>query len=307
MKIADFSQNNRKMIHSRPVVGLVLLCFFCQMAVPAGLAQAQTLPNTVLGLPVPGTMVPVSPGYLPALLKGLTIHPENPLAFNFYVDTGDTDLSGQALKDESTTLIKYFLAALTVPDKDLWVNLSPYENDRIIAPGFGLTEMGRDLLAQDYLLKQLASSLMYPEQDLGKKFWDRVYKKAQARYGTTELPFNTFNKVWIVPDEAVVYEHNATAFIISSRLKVMMEEDYLALDKNAGSERFGLQNMDDQQTKAISELSSSVMKEILIPEIEREVNEGQNFSGLRQIYHAMILAAWYKDRLKDSLLNQAYS
>ena len=57
-------------------------------------------------------------------------------------------------------LVKYFLAALTIPEKDLWVNLSPYEKDRVITDEFGSTEMGRDLLAQDYMLKQLTSSLI---------------------------------------------------------------------------------------------------------------------------------------------------
>ena len=44
----------------------------------------------------------------------------------------------------------------------------------------GQTEMGRDMLAQDYILKQLTASLIYPEKHLGKTFWDEVYAKAQA-------------------------------------------------------------------------------------------------------------------------------
>ena len=64
---------------------------------------------------------------------------------------------------DASRLIKYFFAALTVPEKDLWVNLSPYEKDRIAPVAFARTEMGRDLLAQDYLLKQLTASLMYPD------------------------------------------------------------------------------------------------------------------------------------------------
>jgi len=34
-------------------------------------------------------------------------------------------LLNDELKDESRKLIKYFLASLTIPEKDLWVNLSP--------------------------------------------------------------------------------------------------------------------------------------------------------------------------------------
>jgi len=48
--------------------------------------------------------------------------------------------------------------------------------------------MGRDLLAQDYILKQITASLMYPEKDLGKEFWKRVYERAQKEFGTTDIP-----------------------------------------------------------------------------------------------------------------------
>lgn len=45
-----------------------------------------------------------------------------------------------------------------------------HEKERVIPNEFGQTEMGRDLLAQDYILKQLMASLTYPESGLGKKF-----------------------------------------------------------------------------------------------------------------------------------------
>ena len=92
--------------------------------------------------------------------------------------------------------------------------------------------MGRDLLAQDYMLKQLTASLIYPQKALGKTFWDKVYTKAKEMYGTTQIPVNTFNKVWIVPQKAGVYEHGQTAFIVNGHLKVMLEEDYLSLTKH---------------------------------------------------------------------------
>ena len=48
------------------------------------------------------------------------------------------------------------------------------------------------------------------------------------------IPVNTFNKVWIVPDQAIVYESGNTAYILKSHLKVMLEEDYLSLEKHIG-------------------------------------------------------------------------
>ncbi len=193
----------------------------------------------------------------PMILRGLRINPNNPFKFDFVLDQGDTlsspkvsvgdlghsgeldarqkhsGMTNEELKQEANKLIKYFLAALTVPEKDLWVNLSPYEKNRIVPDAFGQTEMGRDLLAQDYILKQITAFLIYPEDNIGKKFWKRIYAEA-AKKGLSNMSVNTFNKVWIVPEKAVVYENSkaGTAYVVESRLKVMLEEDYLAMDKN---------------------------------------------------------------------------
>ncbi|MFI5205810.1 MAG: hypothetical protein ACHQVK_02625, partial [Candidatus Paceibacterales bacterium] len=215
-------------------------------------------------LPAPGTMVPLSPPLDPPILKGIKVHPDNPFRFDFILDQGDesptrghgfsrvpkhvakrgstegeSDPEEQSkaieLKQQATKLIKYFLASLTIPEKDLWVNLSPYEKNRIVPEAFGQTEMGRDLLAEDYMLKQITASLIYPEDAVGKKFWKRIYKEAAQKFGTTDIPVNTFNKVWIVPSKAVVFENAkaGTAYVVESKLKVMLEQDYLALSKNS--------------------------------------------------------------------------
>ena len=185
-----------------------------------------------ISLPLPGIRVHLSPSFHPPVLKGIKINTQNPFKFEFVLDQGSSSVI--PAKAGIQTLIKYFLAALTVPEQDLWVNLSPYEKDRIVPDAFGQTEMGRDLLAQDYILKQITASLIYPEDEIGKKFWKRVYEEAAKKFGTTNIPVNTFNKVWIVPGKAVVYENAkaGTAFVIESTLKVMLEEDYLAFEKN---------------------------------------------------------------------------
>ncbi len=283
------------------VVGMVII--FTMTMPLSGLAQI--LP----AMPVPGAMVPLSPSaYAPPLLMGVELDLQNPLQMDFLIDQGEDVLAKKAQTEEYGKLLKYFLAALTIPDDHLWVNLSPYEKDRIIADDLAQTQMGMDLLAQDYLLKQLTSTLMYPEDDLGEEFWERIYQKAYEEYGVTDIPVNTFNKVWIVPEKAIVYEEGSTAWVVESRLKVMLEEDYLFRE---GADRRGL--IHQTQDKGMinhaptnSNITTSIIREILLPEIEREVNEGQHFAPLRQIVHAMILATWYKRTLKDGLLGQAY-
>jgi len=303
----------------------VTISFVSSLLIPPQKLYAQS----VLDLPAPGTMVSLSPSFEPALIRGLTVHQDNPFLFDFIVDPGQ-DLRGviarseatkQSLKAQADRMIKYFFAALTIPDKDIWVNLSPYEKDRMIPVSLGQTAMGRDLLAQDYMLKQLTASLIYPQNALGKTFWKKVYSKAKEMYGTTQIPVNTFNKVWIVPQRAGVYEHGQTAFIVSGHLKVMLEEDYLSLTKhNAISNPSGViarsaAQRSPQGDEAISErttnnthsLGSQIIRQIILPEIEKEINEGKNFATLRQIFYAQVLAVWFKRNLKQALLNQVYA
>ena len=270
-------------------------------------------------LPKPGVMVHLSPEFNPLILKGIKVHTDNPFRFDFILDTGDDHRSfglrpqdDDALRRQSTKLIKYFLASLTIPEKDLWVNLSPYEKDRIIPQSFGLTEMGRDLLAQDYILKQITASLIYPEDELGKKFWKRIYEQAQKKYGTTQIPVNTFNKVWIVPEKAVVYENAkaGTAYVVESKLKVMLEEDYLSMSKNtvgAGPSAGPNGRAQGPARTDVNQLGSQIVRELVIPELTKEVNENKNFSQLRQVYNSLILATWYKKKIKDSILAQVYA
>jgi len=301
-----YTKKKQRSLTCRILSSLIAFNFSLSMLIPPQ-ALAQLIPQTAINLPVPGTMLSVSEGYMPTLIKGITLNPDDAMEFDFIVDPGQSGLQGEAFGKEATKLVKYFLATLTVPEQDLWVNLSPYEKDRIIPDGLGQTEMGRDLLAQDYILKQLTSSMMYPEDELGKTFWERVYQKAQEKFGTTEIPLNTFNKIWIVPQKAVVYEHEQSAYVIDSYLKVMLEEDYVALQKNLGEEKLGMRVSETSDAEMISGISSEVVREVLIPEIETEVNRGKNFASLRQIYNSMILAAWYKINLKQSLLNRVYA
>ncbi len=278
---------------SRIISLCVIVTFVTSMVITPKAAYAQ---SGVMGLPAPGTMVDLSPSYVPLMVTGLTIHPENPLLMDFIVSTGNSGLNAAQVKKQSDRLIKYFLACLTIPENDQWVNLSPYEKQRIVPEDLGQTVLGQDMLAQDYILKQLTASLIYPEKNLGKNFWDKVYAKASEEYGTTEIPVNTFNKVWILPDTAKVFEHNNTVIVVKSHLKVILDEDYLAISHNVIPAKAGIHT-----------LASQVIRQIILPAIEQEVNQGQNFAQLRQIYNSMILAVWFKKNLKQALLNQVYT
>ncbi|MCP3683484.1 MAG: hypothetical protein GY861_12425, partial [bacterium] len=265
----------------------------------------------------PTKLISTTANFYPLTVKGIKFYPDNPFKFDFVLDQGDEEYNLAHLKQQTQRLADYFLAGLTVPEKDLWVNLSPYEADRIITPDLAMTDMGRDMLGEDYVLKQLMSSLTYPESESGKKFWQKVYQKAYQLYGTTKIPMDTFNKVWIVPEKAVVYEEADGAFIGDRHLKVMLEADYLACRQAGFAVQKNQQTKDhrpetiDQSVGAqrdvpsdINNISSQITREIILPMVEEEVNHGKNFAHLRQIYDALILATWFKKRLRQTIDNR---
>jgi len=102
-----------------------------------------------------------------------------------------------------------------------------------------------------------------------------------------------------------VYENAkaGTAYVVEAKLKVMLEQDYLALDKNSSLPLVGRVR---EGENGINALGSQIVREIIIPELTREVNTGRNFAQLRQVYNSLILATWYKKKIKDSILAEIY-
>ena len=253
----------------------------------------------VATLPEPGSLINISPAFIPVLPKGLIVHPDNPLNFDLIVDSGHDGSDQELIRQQSERMAQYFLAAVTVPENQLWVNLSPYEQERVIENDLGRTVLGRDMLAQDYILKQLSASLIYPENGLGKKFWARVYARAREEFGTTSIPVDTFNKVWILPDMAEVYQNGNRVYITEARLKLSLDQDHRA---EAG-QRADAQDSFDSSAR---DLAKDMMRSVILPALEKEVNEGRQFAVMRQIYHAAILAKWYREQVQNTLMEAAY-
>ncbi len=273
----------------KSVAVVVIAAFIGMIPVQSGYAQV------VLSLPAAGEMIHPTAAFQPAAMAGLRVDLKDPFNFYFVMNKGGQELAADDRKAEYQKLIKYFLTSLTTPNQDMWVNLSPNEADRILPANFAKTAMGRDLLAQDYILKQLTASLMYPEDDPGKAFWQKVYRQAYEKFGTTDIPVDSFNKVWIMADKAEIYQKDDTALLVNSHLKVMLDEDYLS------SAHAATLNADDSHA-----LVAQVMRDVIVPAIEKEVNEGATFAMVRQVYASMIMATWFKKALKESLLGQVY-
>ena len=98
---SSFIRKRRFGFSYRAMACFVAMTFSMTIVMPPRVSYAQVLPN----LPVPGVMLSVSPSLAPPMLKGITIHPDHPLKFEFLVDRGNADIKAEELKEESTKLI----------------------------------------------------------------------------------------------------------------------------------------------------------------------------------------------------------
>ena len=137
------SKQHQIKFSTKLLIILLINIFICETILPTREVIAQVPRETVL------KHISTSNPFDPVMIKGINLYPKDPLRFDFIVGKGDSKLEGKAFKSQANQLIKYFLAALTIPKDQLWVNLSPYEKNRIIPQALSKTDMGRDLLAQD--------------------------------------------------------------------------------------------------------------------------------------------------------------
>lgn len=248
--------------------------------VAAELLRVEQSQAQVLALPEPTQLVSVSRGFSPSVLKGVKFNHDNPLELEFLIDQQDSQIVSEKTAQR---LVHYFLAALTIPEGDMWVNLSPYEEDRIVPESLGNTDLGKDMLAQDYMLKQISSSLTHPDTELGQDYWKGVLGEDMMQ----QVQNSEFNKIWIMPRQADIVEYKSSAYVKEASLKLMTEQDYLAKEEN--------------QLSASDSSVSKIVKDLILPKLEDDINNGENFSRLRQIYYSLILAAWFKTKYQKSV------
>lgn len=181
--------------------------------------------------------------------------------------------------------LEHLFIALTMHDDAFWVNLNPDEPRRIIAPALADTDLGRIMVNADYRLKEDVASIINPQNSkTGKEFWRRLYAKAQQLGAANRIPLVT--RLWIVPDKAEIYEKQNQVYIIKSNLKVQLEPAYL-------SQRVVFK---DKRQKELQDFASSLMEELVLPQLNKKVNEAYTYADIRDVYNALILAQWYKEK-----------
>ncbi len=266
-------------------------------------------------VPDPNLLLWPTKKYTPLSLKGMGVTIKHPDQFVFMIETGDSGIKigSQEFIRESKRMMDYFLAALSIKEDDLWVNLSAYESNRMIPNVLSETELGRDMLEIDCLLKRFTASLLHPESETGKEYWEIIFNK----FGSTARNINTFQKIWIVPTKAVTYSPDPKdkknveifghldkdkiySYVVESTIDVLCEEDLLAFNENLEEQKITLNKDNRKSAEDINMFCNQLFKKLILPIIKKEINTGKTFATARQLYKVLILSTWYKKKFEKN-------
>ncbi len=196
---------------------------------------------------------------------------------------------GADVKKAIDKSLDYFFIGLALPDEKFWVNLNPSDPYKIIDSALADTGLGRLMLYADLQLKKDISQLMNPQaQEAGKEYWSRLYQKGIELGVAGEIPVT--NKVWVVPEEAEVYETENQFSIVKGKLKVYLEPLYSSQNSE----------LKDERQKELKDYALGLMQELIMPRLNEIVNESPAYADLREAYRVLILARWYKNKFQQN-------
>ena len=258
--------------------------------------------------PLNRMLSPGSPSEPPRLF-GIAVRPSDPdWVLPFFTKAGN-DIVGEDWEREKEKLLGYFYTVLAVPGEDMHVNLSTFEKGRVMPANLARTDLGRLLVEQDCLLKQLTASMLHPGTPDGLAFWQRL--ESLARQSGKQGPLEMWQKVWIVAGDATLNEKAAGetynhplppgyeirrgdwfGHLSDCSMRVMCETDYLALEKRSEQSHLSVGPEDPFHEQALV-----IFRETILPRLIAEVNTGLHFAPLRQAYYGVALAKWYRENV----------
>ena len=208
-----------------------------------------------------------------------------------------------------------FMTGLAVPDDKFWVNLMPWEPDRIIDKELAQSDVGRIMLEADFQMKKDFSNYGDPcSNEIGKTLRSLMENKRQdlVQNCMDQFPgeienidnvwFHPVIRHWIVPDKIYAYTNGTQIYIINATLTI---NSVPVTDHS--SFRLDNQNIRTLSEGCLEELNKSATEyskywteqndRLILPLVVEEVNQGVKYGDLRNVYLSLALAQWYKSSI----------
>lgn len=195
-------------------------------------------------------------------------------------DPDDDPGFGGAAKMQLASDALFTWLALT-PEK-FWVNLNPDQPDKIMDSKFASTDAGRILLDADLDMKHDFAAAINPEKFPGaKRFWD-----SQPR--EDGIPCFPDVRLWIEPEVAKVREEKGGIYILDTPLKVSTE--WMDMDWSApGAHQC-------TWTEAEKRFSETNLRQNVMPEVVKRVNNHPRYADLRRVYTSRVAAEYIRQQ-----------
>lgn len=192
-----------------------------------------------------------------------------------------SSITTPGVRDRADELRTAFDIGLSLQPNRLFVNLNPYENNRITDRLLAKTDVGRDLLLADLQLKHDTSAITDPRRsDIGREYWQRLAIAAGETHAITQE-----TRTWIVPGTILVDATGGKAVLVDADLRVCSETEYLAGQKGANLSLSA---------------SDRLFAELILPILADRVNNAPEYAALRRDYRSLALARWYREQYKDA-------
>ncbi|GGX77025.1 LPXTG cell wall anchor domain-containing protein [Streptomyces anandii] len=202
------------------------------------------------------------------------------VTYSFSADRAANEDAGWGGQEKSRLISDAFFTWLALTPEKFWVNLNPDQPDKIMDATFGKTDAGRVLLQADLQMKHDYAKDLDPRQGTGKQLSDAMRAAG--------LPCGSVVRNWIVPKPAKVRADEGGIYILDAPLKV---------DSEVSSVKTPSPNGECDLTKAQRETYQTLVRQIVIPDVEKKVNSAPAYADLRRVYSARVAAEYV--RLQD--------
>jgi len=220
------------------------------------------------------------------------------------------------LNNSSALSAKSFLTCLAVPNSILWVNLNPWEPDRIIDKDLEHTDTGRIMLEADLLMKK--NFCMYEDpctSTAGLEHWKLLENKQAAlvkscmeRYpgeikDAKNVLFSVATRHWIVPGEFNAYGNGEEIYVDNPTMAIRSDPvsehaEFKIVNQDAKFVSKNCLECLNQSSKEYNRYAKEIEDERILPLVVQDINRDSKYADLRQIYIALGLAQYYKDHRK---------
>ena len=276
--------------------------------------------------PLPVPFQDLSASNEPPRIVGIKIHLVNPGSLDLIINPGHGSykVEGDQFIRSQEKLTSLMKAAVHIPESKIYVSLSSDEPHRIISPELDGTLLGCDLLEGDIRLKRYLPKLLDISTELGAEFWQELGEKYFERDGLSL--YSSFIRVWVCPQTFRVLEKkfmesdeasenlykqfdvklsDAAFFVFESTMQAQCKVDRQALQNFLDSQPA----LTSSQRKLVRDFKADFLarfKDLVIPILNRAINQSPAFHVFQQAYDAIGLSCCYKKALKKHVGAQKF-